>query len=120
MTPRTRTNFIEASLDIDRALDLFRRYRHPRVPVYRGSRDNLVGFLHAEDIVRIVFDDTDLSAITLDDLLRPPVVVPLTKKVDELNARANQGHRGRSSCSGSSSAPRCCSARPWSAPTSPP
>ena len=54
------------------------------MPVYRGSRDNLVGFLHAEDIVRIVFDDTDLSAITLDDLLRPPVVVPLTKKVDEM------------------------------------
>ena len=84
MTPRTRTNFIEASLDIHQALDLFRRYRHPRVPVYRSSRDNLVGFLHAEDIVRIVFDDTDLSAITLDDLLRPPVVVPLTKKVDEM------------------------------------
>ena len=84
MTPRTRTNFIEASLDIDEALDLFRRYRHPRVPVYRGSRDNLVGFLHAEDIVRIVFDERDLSALALDDLLRPPVVVPLTKKVDEM------------------------------------
>ena len=82
--PRTRTNFIEASLDVHQALDRFRRYRHPRVPVYRGSRDNLVGFLHAEDIVRIVFDDADLSATTLDDLLRPPVVVPLTKKVDEM------------------------------------
>ena len=84
MTPRTRTNFIEASLDIDEALALFRRYRHPRVPVYRGSRDNLVGFLHAEDIVRIVFDEADISTVTLDDLLRPPVVVPLTKKVDEM------------------------------------
>ena len=84
MTPRTRTNFIGASLDIDEALGLFRRYRHPRVPVYRGSRDNLVGFLHAEDIVRTVFDEADLSTITLDDLLRPPVVVPLTKKVDEM------------------------------------
>ena len=84
MTPRTRTNFIEASLDIEEALVLFRRYRHPRVPVYRGSRDNLVGFLHAEDIVRTVFDERDLSALAFDDLLRPPVVVPLTKKVDEM------------------------------------
>ena len=84
MTPRTRTNFIEASLDIDEALDRFRRYRHPRVPVYRDTRDNLVGFLHAEDIVRIVFDETDPSTLALDDLLRPPVVVPLTKKVDEM------------------------------------
>ena len=84
MTPRTRTNFIEASLDIDEALDRFRRYRHPRVPVYRDTRDNLVGFLHAEDIVRIVFDETDPSTLALDDLLCPPVVVPLTKKVDEM------------------------------------
>ena len=84
MTPRTRTNFIEASLGIEEALDLFRRYRHPRVPVYRGSRDNLVGFLHAEDIVRIVFDEADPYTLTLDELLRPPVVVPLTKKVDEM------------------------------------
>ena len=84
MTPRTRTNFIEASLDIEQALTLFRSYRHPRVPVYRGSRDNLVGFLHAEDIVRIVFDEADVASVTLADLLRPPVVVPLTKKVDEM------------------------------------
>ena len=84
MTPRTRTNFIEASLDIEQALNLFRSYRHPRVPVYRGSRDNLVGFLHAEDIVRIVFDEADVASVTLADLLRPPVVVPLTKKVDEM------------------------------------
>jgi CBS domain containing-hemolysin-like protein len=84
MTPRTRTNFIEVTLDTVEAVERFRRYRHPRVPVYQGFRDNLVGFLHAEDILRLSLDGADLSTASLADLLRPPVVVPLTKKVDEM------------------------------------
>ncbi len=84
MTPRTRTKFISASMGLTEAAERFREYRHPRVPVYRGSRDNLVGFLHAEDMLRLILDDVDLGALTLDEVLRPPVVAPLTKKVDEM------------------------------------
>jgi CBS domain containing-hemolysin-like protein len=76
-------------------VELFRSFRHPRVPVYRVHRDNLVGFVHAEDILRLVLDDTDLTSLELDDIMHSPVVVPLTKKVDEMfdfftanNARA--------------------------------
>jgi CBS domain containing-hemolysin-like protein len=65
------------------------------VPVFRAHRDNLVGFVHAEDVLRHIIDGTDLSAMTPDDIMHPPVVVPLTKKVDEMfdffqakNARA--------------------------------
>jgi len=54
-----------------------------------------VGFVHAEDILRLVLDDTDLTTLGVDDIMHPPVVVPLTKKVDEMfdfftanNARA--------------------------------
>jgi CBS domain containing-hemolysin-like protein len=84
MTPRTRTKFISDTMDVAEALERFREYRHPRVPVYRGSRDNLVGFLHTEDMLRLVLDDVDLDTLTLAELLRPPVVAPLTKKVDEM------------------------------------
>jgi CBS domain containing-hemolysin-like protein len=95
MTPRTRTAFLNADMTIPEMVERFRAYRHPRVPVFRHHRDNLVGFLHAEDILRLVLDDTDLSALELDNIMHPPVVVPLTKKVDEMfdfftanNARA--------------------------------
>jgi CBS domain containing-hemolysin-like protein len=84
MTPRTRTNFIEASLEMREIVRLFQSYRHPRIPVFRNSRDNLVGFLHAEDILKIVLDGVDLDTLTLAEVLHPPVVVPLTKKVDEM------------------------------------
>ena len=54
-----------------------------------------MGFVHAEDVIGPVLDDTDLSTLTPEDIMRPPVVVPPTKNVDEMfdffqanNARA--------------------------------
>ncbi|MDH3971442.1 MAG: hemolysin family protein [Gammaproteobacteria bacterium] len=95
MTPRTRTAFLNAGMTVPEMVSRFREHRHPRVPVFREHRDNLVGFVHAEDILRLVLDDSDLTTVGLDDIMHPPVVVPLTKKVDEMfdfftanNARA--------------------------------
>ena len=95
MTPRTRTAFLNADMTIPEMVQRFRDYRHPRIPVFRVHRDNLVGFIHAEDILRLVLDETDLTTLELDDIMHSPVVVPLTKKVDEMfdfftanNARA--------------------------------
>jgi CBS domain containing-hemolysin-like protein len=84
MTPRTRTFFISDSTPVPEALERFRNGRHSRVPVFSGHRDNLVGFIHAEDVVRIVLDGVDLRLLSMEDLVHPPVVVPLTKKVDEM------------------------------------
>lgn len=95
MTPRTRTTFLSADMSVPEMVDKFRTERHPRVPVCRDHRDNLVGFLHAEDVLRIVLDKVDLSTLEPGEIMHPPVVVPLTKKVDEMfdffqanNARA--------------------------------
>jgi len=95
MTPRTRTDFLNADLTVPKIIDCFMTFRHPRVPVFRTHKDNMVGFVHAEDILRLILDDADLSALKLDDIMHPPVVVPPTKKVDEMfdffqnhNARA--------------------------------
>lgn len=84
MTPRTRTRFLNVDMPVDEMVELFKTYQHPRVPVFRGDRDNLVGFVHAEDVVRIVLDEVDLSDMTPEDLMHPPVVVPPTKKIDEM------------------------------------
>lgn len=84
MTPRTRVKFLSADMTVQETISQFREYQHPRVPVYRGHRDNLVGFVHAEDVLRLVLGQTDLETVSLEDLMHPPVVVPLTKKVDEM------------------------------------
>jgi CBS domain containing-hemolysin-like protein len=84
MTPRTRMAFIDAASALPDAVERFRLLRHSRVPAFRGHRDNLVGFLHLEDVLPLVMDDVDLHAMTMKDILRPLVAVPPTKKVDEM------------------------------------
>lgn len=84
MTPRTRMFFISDTTPVTEAIERFRAGRHSRVPVFTGSRDNLIGFIHAEDVVRLVTQDMDLRLLSIEDLVHPPVVVPLTKKVDEM------------------------------------
>ena len=84
MIPRTKTAFIDADMPVPDIVEQIRTLRYTRLPVYRESRDNLVGFIHAEDIMQRVLNDTDFSTLQLDDILRQPVIVPPTKKVDEM------------------------------------
>ena len=84
MTPRTRMAFLNVEMSVPEMVEKFISYRHSRIPVFKTHRDNLVGFVHAEDILRLVLDGEDLEALTPEDIMHPPMVVPLTKKVDEM------------------------------------
>lgn len=84
MIPRTQTAFIDAQMPVVELVEQVRTLRYTRLPVFRGTRDNLVGFIHAEDIMRHVLDDTDFGSMKIENILRPPVIVPPTKKVDEM------------------------------------
>ena len=84
MTPRTRTDFLSADLPVTEIIERFRQLRHTRVPVFRVHRDNLVGFIHAEHILQLLSDGIDTNELGLSEIMHPPVVVPLTKKVDEM------------------------------------
>ncbi len=54
---------------------------YSRLPVYRGSIDNIVGIIYAKDLLTMVENGT---VIVLQDLLRPPYYVPETKKISQL------------------------------------
>ena len=84
MIPRTQTAFIDAGTPMAEIVNQVRALRFTRIPVYHETRDRLVGFIHAEDIMRRVLDDTDFSTLKIEDILHPPVIVPPTKKVDEM------------------------------------
>ncbi len=84
MTPGPRILFLDADLPVEELIDEFRRLRHPRIPVYQGHWDNVIGFIHSEDIMRIVRGGRDLSEATLDMIIKPAHFVPPTKKVDEM------------------------------------
>ena len=84
MTPRTQVDFLNVEMAVSEMVERIQVYQHPRVPVFRVHRDNLVGFVHAEDVLRLVLDGADLTALSPEDIMHPAVVVPLTKNVDEM------------------------------------
>jgi CBS domain containing-hemolysin-like protein len=84
MTPGPRIQFLDAALPVPELIETFRSYRHPRIPVYQGHWDNVIGFIHSEDILRLVRGGGDLEQVTLEMILKPAHFVPPTKKVDEM------------------------------------
>ncbi len=84
MIPRTRTTYININLSVPQMVEQVRRLRHRRIPVYRDNYDNIVGFIHAEDLMRHALEGTDFNSLTPEDILHPPIMVPPTKKVDEM------------------------------------
>ncbi len=84
MIPRTQMPFIDLDWDIKRILSYALGNRSMIYPVYKGHRDNLVGFMLAADLAGVMLDEQQTTAVTPADLIHEPVVVPLTKKVDEM------------------------------------
>jgi CBS domain containing-hemolysin-like protein len=84
MTPRTRTQFVSLDMKLSEAMDQLIQYRRLRMPVYEGSRDNIMGFIHVEDVMNLIQNGKQPSDLTCRDILRKPLFVPLTKSVDEM------------------------------------
>jgi len=81
MTPRPDIVAIEDSATIGDLRALFREEEYSRFPVYKGSLDNIAGFVFIKDLVALGAAE-DGRPIT--PIIRPAVVVPETKRVPEL------------------------------------
>jgi len=84
MTPRTQMHFVELHSDVASAAARLTAHRLLGLPVYEGTRDNVRGFVHVEELSSLVLDGKDLGQLTCRDIMRPSLFVPLTKSVDEM------------------------------------
>jgi len=80
MTPRPDVVAISAEATIADLKALLREQTYSRIPVYKGSLDNILGFVFVKDLLQQEGDDS--RAVTT--LVRPAYVVPETKRVSEL------------------------------------
>ena len=78
MTPRPEVTAITAGSTTDEAIAFAKQHRHSRYPVYRDDLDNVIGVLHARDLL-LADPDTPLRS-----LLREPLAVPGQINVQEL------------------------------------
>ena len=85
MVPRLDVVAVPEEMPLGEVVEIIRRAGHSRVPVYRGSIDNVIGVLYAKDLLRLV--PRDAAPVPLGDFLRPlerDMIVPESKAVAAL------------------------------------
>jgi len=81
MTPRTRIAALDQELTIEAAADEVARYGRSRYPVFADSLDEIVGIVHAKDILAALRRDGSVSVRTV---MREPIFVPGTREVEDV------------------------------------
>jgi CBS domain containing-hemolysin-like protein len=82
MVPRTEIKAIEVSTPIPEVIEFVVRDGHSRYPVYRERLDQVIGILHAKDL--LAYARSGNAPSSLASLLRPVIFVPTTKPVSAL------------------------------------
>jgi putative hemolysin len=84
MIPRTQVVALEDTATYEEGLRLVTESELSRIPVYRGSLDEVVGVLHAKTLLADVKKGIEPSAFQLVKYVRKPFFVPEVMKVSRL------------------------------------
>jgi putative hemolysin len=93
MKPRPEIIAVPTNTTVEQFIDLLRTKPFSRVPVFEGTIHNIVGIVHAQDVLQV--SDTEAHARTVDSLMRKDVYfVPESKQGSDL-LREMQKHNIR-------------------------
>jgi CBS domain containing-hemolysin-like protein len=91
MKPRPEMVAVPVDTTVEKFIELLRAKPFSRVPVYRDSIHNIVGILHAQDVLQV--PDTEASTRTVDTLMRKDVYfVPESKLGSDLLREMRQNN----------------------------
>lgn len=82
MVPRTDVIAVQADASVREALHMLVGSGRSRLPVYEESLDNVVGLLHAQDLLRILDEGDEPESIR--PLIRDAVFVPRSAPIDDV------------------------------------
>lgn len=89
MVPRTRIAAVDVSEKNNKVIEKVIEEGYSRLPVYKDSVDNIVGIIHAKDLLSALYNNK-LDTISL--LMRPVYFIPETKKIGGLLRDFQQQH----------------------------
>lgn len=91
MIPRSQMVVIPQGTTLEDILPIIIESGHSRFPVVGEDRDEIQGTLLAKDLLRLVTRD---DPVTLADLIRTPVIIPESKRLNVLlrEFRVNKNH----------------------------
>jgi putative hemolysin len=81
MIPKHEMVMLDVKTSLDDAHALFSSYRYSRIPLYEGTRDNIVGFIYQKDLFALLHQQKEGALV---DFMRPILFVPESKKVNQL------------------------------------
>ncbi|UCF05694.1 MAG: HlyC/CorC family transporter [bacterium] len=88
LTPRVDVFALDVRTPLMEAVHQVRSHGFSRVPLYEGQPDNLVGVLHAKDLLRHKRDER----LSLRDIMRPSRFTPESKRIRELFGELISSH----------------------------
>jgi len=101
MVPRPDMHTLPVEATIDEVMRVFATSQRSRIPVYRGSGDHILGFVHIKDMLWILLDrerrlEENLPPPSFDlrRVLREVLIVPETKPASELLQELRTRHIG--------------------------
>jgi magnesium and cobalt transporter len=83
MIPRTDMVCAEENESLSDAAQTIIESGHSRIPVYRKSKDSIIGVVHAKDLMQHILHPEDPSP-ALPDIMRSPLFIPDTKNVKQV------------------------------------
>ena len=86
LTPRVDVVAIDIDEEINLSDDLF---THSRVPVYRGSLDNILGILPTKKLMKRIIEKQEIN---IEEMLVPPLYVHKTKDVSSIIEEFRKKH----------------------------
>jgi Mg2+/Co2+ transporter CorB len=75
MTPRSQIEVVDIDAPPEELKRQISTSNHTRMPVYRGSLDNIIGVLHVRKVLNLGGDD--IRSETLLQVMRPPYYIPV-------------------------------------------
>jgi len=89
MIPRTDIVCAEIESRVEDIVDIIITHGHSRIPVFKDNKDNIVGIIHAKDLLRLALKQSldcssDAQEALLANIIREPLFIPDTKNVMEM------------------------------------
>ncbi|MGI8836771.1 MAG: hemolysin family protein [Pyrinomonadaceae bacterium] len=81
MVPRTEMAAISSDCSLAEITKAFEQHRYSRLPVYRESLDDVIGFIHSKDVMPYLLCP---EKFRLEDVLQPPLYVVDTARLEDV------------------------------------
>lgn len=84
MIPRTDIDCVPDDMSLAEVAKVICESGHSRIPVYHDTRDNMIGILHAKDVLKSLVEDQKEQPQSITRVMREPFFVPETKSIRTL------------------------------------